>query len=99
LAGRSEPGFARERHPRARPSNSGRATGRIVAVRRGAARMTGEQLRADLRRALEAAYPADEADRMMREIERRIPGQFEKRRPDGLLADIGLAVAECFPDR
>lgn len=66
--------------------------------------MTWDQIRADLARALESAFP-DEAETMMTRIERQLPYQPDgSLRPDSVtqkafLSDLATAVGDSFPDR
>lgn len=63
--------------------------------------MTRDQLRADLRRALEASFP-DDADARLRALERRLDGlppHPTDRPAEALLVDVADAIAAAFPDR
>jgi hypothetical protein len=64
--------------------------------------MTRDQLRTDVRRALQSAFPPDEADAMLRTLERRLDGALPlpgELTGEALLVDIAQAVREAFPDR
>jgi hypothetical protein len=61
--------------------------------------VTRDQIRADVRRALEAAFSPDDADERMRALERRLDSGAREVTGDTLLVEIADAVRAAFPDR